>query len=89
MDPLISSVSKISVVMLEHPKNWFTVFLVYEISLLLPEIIVPEFGNETVESTVIVVEPTGTFPMTFVSGVSLNFPIKRPSSSYPSDMEIL
>jgi len=48
-----------------HPRNWFTVFEVYD-TVLTPEITFPVSANPTVESTVITDAPTDTGLITFV-----------------------
>ena len=60
----------------------------YDIKLF-PDITSPEDGSPIVESIVIVCDPTGTSPITLLTGVSLKDPIKRSLSSYPSNIEIL
>ena len=53
-----------------QPKNWFTVLLVYVI-VLIPDKIIPEVSNPTVESTVIIEDPTDTGSITLVFGMIL------------------
>ena len=67
-----------------HPKNWLTVFPVYEI-LLVPDIIVPEFANPIVESTLRIEEPTETVSKALVFGVIMKVPWTADWSSYPTN----
>lgn len=57
--------------------------------VLFPEIIVPESGNPTVESTVITEDPARTFPITLELAVIVKLPSIKSSSLYPIKSPIL
>ena len=57
--------------------------------LFWPQIIVPDSGNPTVESTVITEESTGTFPIALVLGVIVNVPWILSVSAKPKKRSIL
>ena len=57
--------------------------------MLIPDTNVPVAPNPTVESTVITEEPTETFPITFVLGVTPNVPSIKSTSLNPTNKPIL
>ena len=72
-----------------HPKNWFTDFDVYSICVLAPLITVPVVPNPTVESTLIIEEPTDTGSITFVLPGTVNTPSIKSRSLNPTNNAIL
>jgi len=71
-----------------HPKNWFTLLLVYEIEFV-PDIKEPESEKPIVESTETTDYPIETFSKDFVFGLIIKFPNTVDSSSYPMNNSIL
>ena len=72
-----------------HPKNWLTDFDVYSIDEFGPLITVPVVPNPTVESTLIIEEPTVTGSIIFVLPGTVNTPSIKSRSLKPTNKAIL
>ena len=71
-----------------HPKNWFTLFEVYDITFS-PLITVPVLPNPIVESTETIEDPIETCSSTFVLPGTVNVPSIKSLSLYPTNNDNL